>query len=430
MTTNPYLLPQVIESAAASYPANTAVRCGDRELSYEQLAQRSGELASALLARGIESGQPVGIHMAKSLDAVVAIHGIQRAGCISVPIDPLTPPAVVATTTATIGIAALIVDVPRAAKLASHADRPPLFGSAVDGDDDVVGWDEIAEHDAAPMPDVTSDDAAYMIMTSGSTGAPKAIVHTHRSALRYAQLAADLYGLGPSDRLASIAPFHFDISTFDLYAGPVGRSTSILFPEPLVKFPADPSALAERERVTVWYSVPTILSQMLHRGALDERDLSSLRWVLFGGEVFAAGTHGALMAKLPSARFSNVYGPAEVNQCTYYHLDRPPEPDSSVPIGRPWGDTEVRVIDDSGRIVTGPGTGELYVRTSTMMARYWDRPDLTDASVTTETTAGGLLKRWYQTGDLVERDLDDQLHSWAGSTDRSRFEATGSSSKP
>jgi acyl-CoA synthetase (AMP-forming)/AMP-acid ligase II len=142
-----------------------------------------------------------------------------------------------------------------------------------------------------------------------------------------------------------------------------------------------------------------------------------LRWVLFGGEIFPPAELRALMAQLPQARFSNVYGPAEVNQCTYHHLDAPPSDDESIPIGRAWADTELRIVDADDAAIEGTGRGELQIRTSTAMAGYWGRADLDERAFVTERGAGGLSTRWYRSGDVVER-AGDGLLTFVGRVDR------------
>ena len=126
-----------------------------------------------------------------------------------------------------------------------------------------------------------------------------------------------------------------------------------MVPEPVLRFPASLSELIEEQRATVWYSVPYLLDQLSTRGALDQRDLSALRWVLFGGEVYPPGALARLMRQLPDAGFSNVYGPAEVNQCMIFNLAEPPDDDDPVPIGRAWPGARLRVVhpddlDDAG----------------------------------------------------------------------------------
>jgi acyl-coenzyme A synthetase/AMP-(fatty) acid ligase len=170
----------------------------------------------------------------------------------------------------------------------------------------------------------------------------------------------------------------------------------------------------------VWYSVPFAITQLVTRGAVDERDLTSLRWVLFGGESFPPASLVAAQRALPHARFSNVYGPAEVNQCTFHHLDQPFAGDEQaidldaagpadlvVPIGHPWADTEVLVVDADDQAIEGVGDGELLVSSDTMMEGYWRRPELTAASIGTRSDTG--TRRWYRTGDLVRRRADGTL---------------------
>jgi amino acid adenylation domain-containing protein len=256
-----------------------------------------------------------------------------------------------------------------------------------------------------PVP-VLGDDLAYVMVTSGSTGRPKGIAHTHRSGLRYASQAVEVYGVRPEDRLANSAPFHFDISTFELFAGPLAGASTLVIPEPHLMMPASLAQLLEQDRSTFWYSVPFLLRELLARGALAERDLSSLRWVLFGGEVMPPETLAALMAHLPGARFSNSYGPAEVNQCSFYHLSGPPPLDEPVPIGRPMPDAELRLVTAGGELVADGEAGELLVRCSTMMDRYWGRDDLTAAAFVHTALPGGRTARWYRTGDLVRRRPD------------------------
>ena len=111
-------------------------------------------------------------------------------------------------------------------------------------------------------------------------------------------------------------------------------------------FPIELAGLIERERLTFWYSVPLALIQLVDRGGLEERDLSSLRWVLFGGEPFPPKYLQRLADLLPNARFSNSYGPAEVNQCTYFHVPHPPRDDGeSIPIGAVWQNTDGVVLE-------------------------------------------------------------------------------------
>ena len=408
----PYLLSHLVVGAAERDPQGLSVAGPDERLDHATLAVRISKLAAALRTIGVSPGDRVVVFAPKSVDTFTAMHGALHAGAIAVPVDPRAPISVLEALQQELAPRAIVV-------APTTADRWPNRSVPTIGDAPscTLSWADVAEHDGTGPVDRLGSDPAYVISTSGSTGRPKSIVHTHTSALRYAQLAADCYELREDDRLGNVAPFHFDQSTFELYAGPLVGAATILVPDVLLRFPASVSELLERERVTTWYSVPTILRQLHLRGALDQRDLSALRWVLFGGEVFPPAALRALMAELPHARFSNVYGPAEVNQCTYHHLDGPPSDDGSIPIGRAWHDTEVRVVTPDGAVLDGAGRGELQIRTSTAMVGYWGRADLDEQVFVTETADGGLTRRWYRSGDVVERAADGLL-TFVGRVDR------------
>ncbi|NJN81449.1 MAG: amino acid adenylation domain-containing protein [Caldilineaceae bacterium] len=259
---------------------------------------------------------------------------------------------------------------------------------------------------------------AYLMYTSGSTGEPKGMIHTHFSGLSYAKMAAEVYGLHSEDRLSSFPPLHFDQSIFDYFSGPLAGATTVIIPEEHMLLPASLSQLMADERLSVWYSVPFALIQLAIRGALEERDLTSLRWVLYGGEPFPPKHLAALMALWPHARFSNVYGPAEVNQCTYYHVPQlGDQHDEAIPIGQIWPNAEGLVVDENDQPVAAGEVGELLVRSPTMMQGYWRRPDLNAEAFFRRASPGGHSEIFYRTGDLVQLPADG-AYRFLGRKDR------------
>jgi amino acid adenylation domain-containing protein len=403
------LLSHLVEDAATHTPDHEAVVSGDGRLSSAELAIRVGRIASVLAAVGVERGDRVGVYVHKSVASFAAVHAVLRAGAAYVPIDPNAPASVVAQIVEDCGIDVLISEPRQARQLHEIAPRlRAVVGPAapIDGVE-VIGPDGIEAADVLPITSVLDDDIAYVMYTSGSTGRPKGIVHTHRSGLMYAQLAASTYGLTADDRLANSAPLHFDISTFEVFSGPLAGACTVVIPEPHLKMPASLSQFVADERCTTWYSVPFLLNELVLRGALDQRDLSALRWVIFGGEVIDPTVLAALAPHVPNARFSNSYGPAEVNQCTFHHLEASELADlDGVPIGKPWEGAALRIVDADGSDVPTGEQGELWVRTATMMDRYWGRDDLTASAFAYEPMPGGRTRRWYRTGDLVRQSHD------------------------
>jgi amino acid adenylation domain-containing protein len=296
-----------------------------------------------------------------------------------------------------------------------------LVGAADRDGFSCMTWPDVhaAAADRAPDLPLTEQDLAYILYTSGSTGTPKGIMHTHRSGLSFAVWAAETYGLGPEDRVSNHAPLHFDLSTFDFFATAQAGATTVIVPEAITKLPADLTKLIDRERVSVWYSVPFALIQLLERGNLKNLSLSSLRWVLFAGEVFPTKHLRALLAALPHVRFSNLFGPTETNVCTYYHVPPVlPASDEPIPIGTPCSNVESLIVDEDSVPVAGGEPGELLIRGGVVMRGSWGRPDLNARGFYCRKVFDGNYDDvFYRTGDIVELLPDGNL-KYLGRKDR------------
>jgi amino acid adenylation domain-containing protein len=348
-----------------------------------------------------------------------------KAGAAYVPLDPAAPVARLSTIIQHCDIRCLVTQQEMCPNLlrmiAAGAGLACLIGVPTQDHLPVrsVAWADVYAMPSQSAPDVhlIEQDLAYVMYTSGSTGDPKGIMHTHRSGLSYAQWAAHEYGLHEADRIANHAPLHFDISTYDWFAGALAASAVIVIPEEHTRFPASYSRLLADEKATVIFTVPFALVQLLLRGALHTRDLSSLRWVIFGGEPFPSKHLASLMAQLPQARFSNIYGPAEVNGVTFYHVPPSYTGDQPVPIGQVCPFAQELVVDEDDQPVAPGDTGELLIRSSTRMQGYWQRPDLNEKAFYRRAIASNYDEVFYRTGDLV-RQLPDGNYLFLGRKDR------------
>jgi amino acid adenylation domain-containing protein len=413
-----FLLTHAITAGAEHTPDKEAVRFSGKGLSYAELESRTNSLARLLIEQGVRRGDRVGIFMNKGLESAVAIYGIMKAGAAYVPLDPFAPVARVAFVIQDCGIRHLLTKEAKADQVQEIMEIHRQAGAptleclvglpGLDGSNArCFTWEQAYSLPGQPLAhNLTEQDLAYILYTSGSTGTPKGIMHTHRSGLSFAEWAADEYGLHAGDRLSNHAPLHFDLSTFDFFAGAIAGATTVVIPEALTKFPANLSRLMQDERISVWYSVPFALMQLMERGVLETRDLSALRWLLFAGEVFPTKHLRQLMNLLPDVRFSNLFGPTETNVCSYYHVPEPPVSDDTIPIGKACANIEDLVVDAEGKPVAPGEVGELLIRGGVVMKGYWGQP---------ERTANGFFKRrvfgdfddiFYHTGDLVH--LDEQ----------------------
>jgi len=409
-----YLLHQAVDIAAERFPDHEAVRFSGRGITYRELKQRTDRLAYVLMERGVSRGDRVGIYLKKSIESIVAIYGILKAGAAYVPLDPFAPTARLSFVLRDCGVHHLVTSNDQidfvGEMMAQGAALTHLIGVAPQKTlaASTIAWEEVyaTPVDSLPNAGTIEQDLAYILYTSGSTGDPKGIMHTHRSGLSFAQWAAETYGLQPEDRLSNHAPLHFDLSTFDIFAAALAGATTVVIPEPLTKFPASLSRLIENEKITVWYSVPFALIQMMLRGGIEQRDFSSLRWLLFAGEVFPTKHLRQLMTKLPHVKFSNLYGPTETNVCTYYHVESVPETDEPIPIGIVCENAEALVVDADDNPVAPGEVGELLIRGPIVMRGYWAQPEKTERGFFKRKIFSYLEDIFYRTGDLVEQQPD------------------------
>jgi amino acid adenylation domain-containing protein len=411
----PYLLHHLLAQSAGRYPDKVALVAPNGSLSYRELDEQSNRLANRLIAQGLAKGDRVGIDLEKCAEAVVAIFGILKAGGIYVPLDPKAPARRKAMIVSDCGMRGLVTTGEKLQKLQPELATQPPISLLVDTVPaaGMPAWkDMVGAGDASP-PEAGSIelDLAYILYTSGSTGIPKGVMISHRAALSFVDWAAVYFRLIPEDRLSNHAPLHFDLSVFDLFAAAAAGCTVVLVPPAIAVFPRSLAKWIDEARITVWYSVPSALTQLVLHGGLEKHTFPALRQVLFAGEVFPVAHLRQLMARIAHAAYFNLYGPTETNVCTVYAVPAEiPEASASLPIGQACANTEVFTVDDRGRLLGRGETGEFQVSGPTLMQGYWGRPDQSAEVLVPHPGHPDRAERVYRTGDLVKRDDAGDYH--------------------
>ena len=413
----PHLLNHLLEESAQSDPAALAVVDRDRRIDYGELESTANRVAHLLIESGVGPSDRVGLYLDKSLEAVIGIHAIHKAGATYVPLDPKAPPNRLAYIAADCGVRHMVSSVKQASRWQSLvALGAPLESILVldkgDAPEPPPGAKVFTTADVATQeptaPDIAriDQDLAYILYTSGSTGSPKGVMLSHRNALAFVDWTVGELGVTPWDRLSSHAPLHFDLSVFDLFAAThVGASVSLV-PTGTSVFPIEVARFIQTNQITIWYSVPSILSLLTQHAGLESGDLPSLRHVVFAGEVFPSKYLSRLMGLVPDAAFHNWYGPTETNVCTAYRVTSAPDPDGpDIPIGRPISNVETAVLTSDDRLVAPGDEGELVVRGATVMVGYWGDADKTAARLVPGLLPGS-NDPVYRTGDLVVEDTE------------------------
>ncbi|MGW4771331.1 amino acid adenylation domain-containing protein [Nocardia sp. NPDC004278] len=379
----------LFDAQVARTPEAPAVIFGDTTLSYAELDARSRELARELAGRGVGSESPVAVAMRRSIEMVVAIYGVLRAGGAYVPIDPDHPaerseyvltsaaPVCVLTTTAT-GF-----DTETAAPLV-HVD-------VLDSGDALIFGDLLADTVAATHPDNT----AYIIYTSGSTGRPKGVAITHRQMANQFRWAQRTYPHGPGDVVLHKTPITFDISTWELF-WTLQTGAAVVIAEP--DGHRDPAYLArviDEYSVSTVHFVPSMLDAFLDGAPAGTTAHPSLRRVFAAGEALSAETATRFTRFLPDADLFNWYGPAEATVVTAYPAAV--NGGVAIPIGTSVANTRVHVLDRQLRPVPVGAVGELYIAGVQLARGYVNAPALTAERFV--ALADG--ERLYRTGDVV-----------------------------
>jgi amino acid adenylation domain-containing protein len=431
-----YLLQRLLTEAAARQPQRPAVASDRCLLTYQELDRLSNKVARALLRLGVAPGDRVGILAPKSAAAVLGVYGALKAGACYVPLDPKAPAGRLSHIVRDSGASVIVADEARTSQAAALADagpRPPgvvvvsapgrperegAAGVPAEGAA-LVPWAAVTGESGEPLAEerAIETDLAYILYTSGSTGTPKGVMISHRNSLTFADWAAAAVGLGEQDRVCSPAPLHFDLSVFDIFATCRAAACLAVLPDGAATFPVSIARWLEAERISVWYSVPSVLTLLACYGNLQQFDLAGLRVVIFAGEVFPPKHLARLMASLPHSRYLNWYGPTETNVCTAFEVPAGWAEARPVPIGKACANTEVFAVTSEGRRVSRPGEmGELYVRGPSLMRGYWGQPAKTSEVLVRSPFRAEYDELVYRTGDLVTLDPTGN-YAYAGRRD-------------
>jgi len=419
-----HALHRLMEASAARRPAHTAVvEPGVGLLSYAEMDGAACLLRDRLARMGVRRGDRVGIYLRKSRDSVAAIFGILKAGAAYVPTDPAAPPSRNAYILTNCAVRAVVTEAGYYAKLTQElggAAAPPavLIQPGGAGLPLRAALEEMQRQDPVPAAATAGpdpDDLAYILYTSGSTGKPKGVMISHRNAAGFIHWCTARLGPREDDRFSSHAPFHFDLSILDIYVPLKHGATLVLVGEEAGKEPAGLAQLISSQRISVWYSAPSILSMLAQFGNLAAYDYSALRLVLFAGEVFPIKHLRALKALWPRPAYHNLYGPTETNVCTSYELpaEIPAEQTRPFPIGPTCSHLQSKVAGEQGGAVPPGEEGELWISGDNVAQGYWNLPEQTARVFVTDESG----QRWYRTGDVVV-DPGDGSFVFLGRRDR------------
>ena len=379
--------------AWAAEDADAVAICSPQRLSVGALIARADSIARLLWQSGLRPGGCAGLLLGRSADAVAAMLAIARLGAAYVPVDPAFPPALQRATFADAAVTVILATAP------AESDLP------------VLRLDQPLPA-APPLPTLPETDPAapaYIMYTSGSTGAPKGVVAPWRGVLRLVR-EPDYVSLGRQDVILHAAPLGFDASTFEIWGALLNRAQLAIVTDAVPSLDTIADALQRHRVTTAW------LTSGLFHAMVDARlpALASLRQLLAGGDVLSPPHVARALAAVPNTALINGYGPTENTTFTCcYRIPRDHPADAPVPIGHPIRGTTVWLLDEQGNPVGEGEEGELCAGGDGVALGYLNRPDATAARFGT----GPDGKPMYRTGDRARMRADGAI-LFAGRKDR------------
>lgn len=428
-----YLAQHYLDNAVKAYPEKIAVSCGNSSLSYKALSLSSNRLANCLIKNGLIRQDRIIFCLKRSTDCIVAIFGILKADAIYVPIDTKSPlqrmktiiddckPAAIICDSTTINT---IIEV-----LKNNSFKIPVIINSFKEDlphkasgissFPLICRKQLEQYDILkPIYKNIDTDTAYILYTSGSTGNPKGVMISHINITNYINWAVDCFDISAKDRLLNTAPFHFDMSTFEIYCAAKSFATLCIAQEGHLLFPNKLINLIEEEKISIWKAISSLIMYLAKTGALEADRIPSLKKVLFGGETLPTRYLIEWMQIYPEKSFFNVYGPSETTGIsTYFHVkDIPDNANVSIPIGQACANSEVYLLKkDNSPAETGT-IGMLHIRGSALSKGYWNDSEKTKSAFITNPLTK-IPGDWiYRTQDLA-RLRKDGMYEFIGRQD-------------
>nr|WP_195911343.1 non-ribosomal peptide synthetase [Streptomyces kaniharaensis] len=400
-------LTALLSARAAEHPQRTALVFDGHTLSYAELDDRAGRLAALLARHGAGPDRIVALTVPRSLDLVIALLAVLKAGAAYLPVDPDYPAD---------RIDYLLQDAAPVLLLShssvTHPTEHPIPTLVLDTlTPDTLTPDGPAQQSDLPAP--RPDDAAYVIYTSGSTGRPKGVVVPHRGIVNRLEWMQAQYRLTADDRVLQKTPSGFDVSVWEFFWPLITGATLVVARPDGHRDPAYLAEVIRAERITTVHFVPSMLQAFVDEPAAT--GCTSLRRVICSGEALPVELAARFRTVLPGVPLHNLYGPTEASvDVTYWECVAEPGA-LSVPIGRPVWNTRLHVLDADLRPVAVGETGELYLSGLQLARGYLNRPALSAERFVADPY-GPPGSRMYRTGDLARWRADGAL-DYAGRAD-------------
>ena len=386
---------EYLEQTVARVPDKTAFTNGEQSLTFRQVHDQARAIGSFLNSIGC-CGKPVVVFMKKQPRTIAAFLGAVYGGCYYVPLDEEMPRHRIELIFGTLQQGVMICD---------ETTRPMAEGFA--GGCAIYNYEEMAacpvnDGALAAIRDRQLDiDPIYIVFTSGSTGVPKGVMACHRSVIDYIEHLCDVLRFDENSRFGNQTPLYFDACLKEIMPTLKYGGTTVLIPKQLFMFPIKLVEFLNEHRVNTLCWVVSALTMISAFRTFEKVKPQHLHTIAFASEVFPIKQFNLWKAALPAARFINLYGPTETTGiCCYYEVDRAFAEDETMPIGRPFANTQVLLLTEDGKLAEPGQQGEICIRGTRLTLGYYRNPEKTAEAFVQNPLNDLYPELIYRTGDL------------------------------
>lgn len=395
-----------LDKSVSLYPDKVALSDSKNEASYSEFGAKSDAIASAIIERSGTKNSPVVVFIDRNIESVISFMGIAKSGNFYVPIDRQLP----------VKRVELIVETlkPKAAVI---WDKDNRILDEINFSGERILYEEAILHqvDAVALKAVRDSaidtDPLYAIFTSGSTGVPKGVLVCHRSVIDLIENFAETFDFDDTRVFGNQAPFDFDVSVKDIYSCIRNGGSMHVIPKLFFSFPAKLIACINERKINTIIWATSALRIIENLNALEKTLPETLKTIMFSGEVMPNKVLNYWRNKLPDVNYVNLYGPTEITcNCLYYKVDRPFNDEDALPIGIPFKNTDILLLDGDN-LITEPGVkGEICVRGTSLAHGYYNNPEKTAEAFCQNPLNKAYPELIYRTGDLAKYGEDGLIY--------------------